>query len=382
MKRRKIFKNHKKNSKLKQFVAIFACIVLVIDAVIVVAFKTSLVSAQSEGDPTVQTVAAKPVSSTISADGAITAQNQVTLHFQTGGKLISLPFKEGDKIAQGQTVAQLDTYALQRQVQIAANSYMTAKNAADQNVEGEKAGVFDGQQRTTLDTTNKNGYSVIPETTYIYDTIERMVNNSLLSQNTAQLNIDLANYAIQLATLTSPISGIVTKEDVDVAGVNVGPTTGFTVADPNSIVFRANVSESDIDYVTEGSQAAIRVDGQQTGVTGTVVKIYPSKITLPSGGSAYQVDIQSDQIKPTSKLDQSGTALIQTNAQSNVLLVPSWTVLGGKYIWVKENNNPVLKTITTGKTHGDMIEVIEGLVDGDKVIVDPKFLSKQKYQLL
>lgn len=69
-----------------------------------------------------QAVAIKSVSSQIQADGAITAQDQATLHFQAGGKLVYLPFKEGDSVKQGQTIASLDTTTIQKQITQALNS--------------------------------------------------------------------------------------------------------------------------------------------------------------------------------------------------------------------------------------------------------------------
>ena len=102
-------------------------------------------------------------------------QTQAVLNFQTGGKLIYLPFKEGDTISQGQTIAQLDTYALQQQLQIAANNYQATKNGTSQTQESQQAGVLEGQQRTSLDQTNKQGYSEIPQTQVIYDNIQRIV---------------------------------------------------------------------------------------------------------------------------------------------------------------------------------------------------------------
>src|SRR5579885_2222942 len=368
-------------TQLRRLIVPFAIIVILIDATLVFAFKTGLVSAQSAPDDTVQTVTADPVAPTISADGTITPQTQVTLHFQTGGKLIALPFKEGDRIATGQTVAQLDTYVLERQLQLAANTYETTKNTTDQTLENNQAGVLEGQQRTSLDTTNKNSYSSITEATVVYDAVKRMVDNSLLAQNSAQLNVDLANYALQLATLTAPFDGVVTHEDVTSAGQNVTPVTGFTIVDPTSLVFRANVPENEVDYVSVGNRATIHLDGQQAAMQGTVTKVYPDKTTLPDGATVYQVDIQSNQITPKSKLDLSGTAIIQSNTLANVLLVPAWTVLGGKYVWVKENTMPVLKTVSVGKTHGNEIEVTGVLSAGDKVITDPQFLSRQKYSL-
>ncbi len=327
-------------------------------------------------------VSVKFVNSTVTADGSVTAQDQATLHFQAGGKLTALPVKEGDKVTQGQVVARLDTYALQRQLQLAANAYEIASNDNDQTQENNQAGVVNGQQRLSLDTANKNNYNTsITEVQVIDDAVKRFVDNSLLTQNSAQLNVDLANYALQLATLTSPIDGVVTHEDVTTSGVNVTPSTAFSVADPNTMVFRANVPTENIYYISEGNTVTLAIDGLQNKITGTVIKIYPSKVILPSGEAVYQIDVASDELKKLAKLDETGTAIISTNSE-NVALVPAWTVLAGKYIWVDNNGTPQLKQVTAGKIHGNEIEVTSGLSSNDKIIVDPKYLQSLKYPLL
>lgn len=326
----------------------------------------------------------KSVASVIQADGAITPQNQATLHFQLGGKLTYLPFKEGDLVRQGQTIASLDTYVLQRQVQLAANAFKTAQNSNSQVQQNVGAGVVEGQQRISLDTTNHNSYANTPEAQVITDQVQRIVNNSLLAQNSAQLNVDLANYAIQLATLTSPLDGVVTHEDVILPGVNVTPATSFTVADPSSLVFRANILENDIDFISVGGTATIKVGNDLAKpIIGTVSKIYPDKITLPSGQKAYQVDIESVQISNNSyKMGVSGVVLIRSNTTTNVKLVPTWTVLDHDSLWVLSDGKPVLKSVKLGKIHGDMTEVIEGLSENDKVIINPESIASEKYRIL
>jgi hypothetical protein len=186
---------------------------------------------------------------------------------------------------------------------------------------------------------------------------------------------------MQLANLTSPINGIITHEAVTVSGINITPATTFTVEDPDSMVFRANVPAVNIYYISEGSTVTLAIDGIQNKIQGTVVKIYPSKVTLPSGQAVYQVDIESDGLKNQAKLDEAGTAIISTNSE-NVALVPAWIVLAGKYIWIDDNGTPELRQITAGKIHGNEIEITKGLSLDDKIITDPKFISTLKYKIL
>ncbi len=329
-----------------------------------------------------ETIAVDPVSSTITASGTIHSQNEATLHFQTAGKLIYLPFKEGDHITRGQTVAQLDTYALQKDLQLAANAYQIAKNSTDQTQENNQAGIVEGQQRAALDKSTTNSYNNITESQVVTDTVRRYVDNSLLTQNSAQLSVDIANYALQLATLTAPFNGVITREDVTVTNQNITPATSFAVADPTNLVFKANVLATDIDFVSVGSPATIQIDGQNQTIQGTVTKIYPDKTTLSDGEQTYQVDIQSSAMNTQAKLGQTGSVSIQSNTNANVILVPAWTVLSHNYLWVSENGKSVLKHVSAGKIHGEEIEITGGLAPGDKIIVKPEGIARQDYQLL
>ncbi len=325
--------------------------------------------------------AARFVSSTITADGAVTAQDQATLHFQTGGKLVYLPLKEGDKVYQGQTIAQLDTYQLQRDLTTALNNYRSTRDTFDQTQTNSQNNYLQAQQYYPYNTYGAAGIGGTAETNAINDVVKRIIDQNQANLDNSVIKVETANYALQLATLTSPLNGIITHEDVTVPNQNITATTNFTVADPSTMVFRANVSIEDIYYISEGSKVTLAIDGLPDKIKGTVTKIYPSKVTLANGQTVYQVDIQSDELKKLGKLDQAGTAIISTNAE-NVALVPAWTVLSGQYIWIDSNGRPVLKTVTTGKTHGNEIEITSGLSPDDKIITNPQSIPSLKYPML
>jgi len=359
-------------SKSRKIISYLIILVLLIDAGV---FITSLVNSRAHADtPLGQTAAVKSVDAQIIVDGTVTAQDEATLHFQTGGKLTYLPVKAGDHVTQGQTIAQLDTYALQEQLTEALNNYRSTRDTFDQTQQNAQDNTLQNQQRTALD-------SPTDEQTAINNAVQRIADQNQANLDNSVINVELANYAEQLATITSPLNGIVTHEDVNVAGQNVTTTTGFTVADPSTKVFRANIPASYADFVKEGMQAQVILDGTNNRISGTVVQIYPSQVTLSDGENVYQVDIQSDAILNTGKLDQTGTAVIMTNAQ-NVILVPAWTVLAGKYIWVDDNGKPELKTVKVGQIHGDDIEITGGLSKTDRIITDPKAIASDKYKML
>ncbi|HUD09738.1 MAG TPA: efflux RND transporter periplasmic adaptor subunit [Patescibacteria group bacterium] len=357
-------------------------LVVTIFVVIIGIFSVTFL-AHAASSPKTETVNVNPISQQILATGSIAAQTQAVLNFQMGGKLIYLPFKEGDAISQGQTIAQLDTYALQKQLQIVANTYQASQNTTGQVQENQNAGVLEGQQRTTLDQTNKQGYSAVPEAQVIYDAVKRLVDNANLAQNSAQLSVDLANYSLQLTTLTSPINGIVLHEDVNTTGVSITPVTSFVVADPTSMVFSANVRQQEIAFISVGNPVTVSLDAisGQT-LQGVVDKIYPQKTTLTNGDQVYRVDVKINNLPSSVKLGQSGTVLIKSNFNQSVILVPSWTVLSDTYVWVLENGKPVLKKVTTGDTVNGQTEVMSGLLDSDKVITNPQSIISKLYSII
>ncbi len=325
--------------------------------------------------------AIKFVSSTINVGGAVVAQDQARLNFQTAGKLVYLPFKEGDRVYAGQTIAKLDSYSVQKQLEAALNNYKVARNAFDQTKDNVADNVAVAQQTLPYDYYKNAGLSGSDKNDAINNTIQRIIEQYQANLNNSVINVELANYALQLSTLTSPLNGVITHEDVMVAGVNITPSVSFVVADPTTMVFRANVPLEYIYYLSEGNSVTLAIDGLSKKITGTIVKIYPAKVILPTGEGVYQVDIVSDELKELAKLDQTGTALISTNSK-NVALVPAWTVLGNKYIWVKNKTTPKLKEIKIGKIHGDKMEVLEGLTAEDEIIINPKYISSFKYKVL
>ena len=355
---------------------------LAISVLLVLGITYSAISLINKQSFSTESIAIKPLSSEISADGSIHSENEATLHFQTGGKLISLPVKEGDQVFQGQMIGQLDTYPLQKQLTAALNNYRSTRDTFDQNQANSQTGVLQGGQKYTLDVQNKVGVSGQQQVDIINDMAKRILDQNQTTLDNSVINVELANYAMQLATLTSPINGVITHEDVTVPNVNITPATSFSVADPNALIFKADVSPTDIQFINVGSKAKIKMDGVDQTLEGSVSKISPQKITLSNGQDAYEVDVVSDQLKSNGKLGAAGKVLIETNITEASIIVPTWVILGHNYIWVLEKNKPVLKKVTIGKTYDGQTEITSGLSKQDEILLNPKSIIEKNYKLL
>jgi len=359
-------------------------IIITILVVLSVIATSSVLTVLSSSHQKVQTesVAVRSIGSSIVANGSVHSVNETALHFQTGGKLISLPVKSGDSVYQGQTIAQLDTYPMQQQLAAALNTYRSTRDTFDQTQANTQTGVLQTQQQSAFDLQNHAAGSGQGETDIINGIVKRIVDQNQANLDNSVIQVQLATYALQLSTLTAPFSGVVTNEDVTSSGVNITPTTNFMVADPTNLIFKANIASQDVDFVKVGAVASLRFSGKTQSYSGTVTKLYPAKVILPTGEEVYQVDITISGLTGAAKLGQTGTALIASTLTQETQLVPTWTILGHKAIWVLRNGNPVLVSITLGKTHASMTEVTSGLISSDRIIVNPASITQGKYQLL
>ena len=365
----------------KNILFIIAALILSIISIFAI---LQIMNAVKKSSLTSESISLKKVASEIMADGQVRSQNEAVMHFQIAGKAVYLPFKEGDLVKQGQTVVSLDSYATQKQLEAALNTYRSVRDTFDQVQDNNKNNYLDAQQANPypLNYFNLGGIGNNDKTNAVNDMIKRIIDQNQANLDNSVIQVQLANYAFTLSTLTSPINGVLVHQDISTPQVMVTPQNTFTIIDPDLLIFRANISENDVNFVQEGNEATIQLNGVNDKIIGTILKIYPEKITLPTGENVYQVDIEGLDIKKLGKYKQGGIVLIKNKYDTTVVLVPSWLVLSKQYIWVTENGNTKLKAIKTGETVGGNTEILDGLNDSDKIILNPSSLIKNKYPLL
>jgi len=363
-----------KKNKKTIIIVILILIILITGGI----FITKEIISKSEA-PQTQTINIKNLNSTILADGSVASQSEATLHFQTGGKLVYLPLQEGDKVSKGQIIAKLDTYTLQKQLSQALNNYKATRDNFDQSSENGQNGVAQGAQKYALDVANKVDMSSTDKDAVSQDIVNHLLDQQQLSLNNSVANVDLANYAIQLSSLQSPISGTLIHEDITTTNTTISPANSFVVADTSKLIFRSLVSENYIQLIKIGDQATITIKGDNNNYAGTVDKIYPQITKLNNGQNSYQVDIKSADLIKNAKYNQSGSVIFQLNDADNISVIPSWLVINKQFVWVKNGLGFTKKSVVVGKSFGDQTQIISGLDTNDQIINNPEVIAKNQY---
>jgi len=195
-------------------------------------------------------------------------------------------------------------------------------------------------------------------------------------QTIALVDRDETGLKYELAKVESPISGILGRTLLD-KGANILPSAGLSSGTPLAIVVnmeemvvRLDIPEADIPYVKKGLKSLLKVDAypeenfegevsKVSEVMDTQTRTLPIEITIPNpehrlkSGMFARIKIIASQLKERLVILQD--ALVQE--------------LGVNYVFVVEDHTAKKKKVTLGVKEDNKVEILEGLKEGQKVII-------------
>ncbi|MBI2010612.1 MAG: efflux RND transporter periplasmic adaptor subunit [Candidatus Chisholmbacteria bacterium] len=297
----------------------------------------------------------KTLTQTLEVTGTVDADKKALIHFQTPGRLAWVGVRAGDGVQQNQAIASLDKSILKKQLEKDLNAYMTQRWDFDQI-----------REDNLVTTDNYDQYS-------FSNTIERLIEQEQFTLNSTVLDVEIQDITNRTATLTSPISGVVTQIDTPVAGVNVAVTDIFTVVDPQTLYFEVEVDESDIGLVSVGQKAEITLEAfpDQT-FAAEITWIDFAASTSDSGGTVFIVKLSLPLSAATFRLGLTGDATITLQEKPAALSVPLDAIEekeGRTFVRVLNSDGSITEQdVTLGLETDDDIEIVSGLEAGLTVI--------------
>lgn len=354
---------------IKKFGVVGSLLVVIVAAGL---FFGSYKNSDASSDPATASINTAKLSDIITASGDVEAQNQANLTFLTSGRIAYVGVKEGDQVKKGQVLATLDTTITSHNVTAAEAGYRSAQAALNKVIDDIHLFQYGNGGLGNVGTANE---------TQAQKTERQQAEEAA---NIAYDNLQSAKKQLDLQSIITPFDGKVLSIQNISEGTNVSPTSGstITVVGGGELKFVANVLEQNIDNIHPGQPVTIKLDAQkELNLTGTIEKIAAGKTTLPDGRNVFKVDILSPDLQANAGAGQTGNIEISIN-QAGATIVPSWTVLANKYIWVISDNKAILKEVKTGITVDGKTSVISGLSPNDQIILNPQIIVKGKYTIL
>lgn len=377
----------------------------------------------------IESATRKRLSFGVKATGQIEAlpSRQVEVTNPTGGQVIKLFVQPGDTVRAGQPVALLtspdlanlraesltkraeaegDTQQAAADLKLAQDNYARQQQIAQAEVQQAKVALSFAQERYDRDQ-ELSASGALPRRTVLESESKlseakadfaKAQSRLPVVEATAQLkraqsevqvarsrvSLSDAGYSARLrqlgatansdgtVTITAPISGKVADREVTLgqAAEDAGSKL-MTILDGQSVLATGNVYEKDLNQISQGQQVRVTVSGLQnrpfTGritVVGSVVegetRVVPVKAELDNSsgvlkpGMFAEMEVLVDRT-PTSVLAVPASAIVDTNDKKKV-------------VFVQNGDSFQPSEVTIGRTAGDLVEITDGLFDGDKVV--------------
>jgi RND family efflux transporter MFP subunit len=284
----------------------------------------------------------KSLAKTFSYTGTFAPNREVMIVPQVHGEVKGIFFDEGDVVPQGKLLVQIDDDLLQSQLIAADASYQTAKRNLERYENASSGG---GVSKIQLD-------------------------NYLLSFKNAESTLRQIEKQIALSRITAPFAGTITLRDAEIGSV-VGGSPIARVTDMSRLKLEISVPEKEITMFNEGDEIKIVTDiepGKEL-----IGKIdYVADRADDSHNYDITILLNNRSQANALKAGMYGTALISGALDKESLLIPRTALLGSAknpQVFVIEEGKAVLKTIQTGKSNDESVQVIDGLSEGERVVI-------------
>jgi membrane fusion protein (multidrug efflux system) len=316
-------------------------------ALFILLFVPLLAFAQAGGPPFIPVnmmkVTASPVSSTVSAVGALIAEDSVVLRPEIDGRIIKLLFKEGQPAKQGAVLVVLDSAdqrarvaGAQADMKLAESRYKRNEELVAQNFISKQA--LD-EARANLDVTR------------------------------ARLQQEQA--ALDKTTIRAPFTGVAGLRHVS-PGAYVNKGDDIVRLDAlGTLKLEVPVPETYLPLVHVGLPITLTVDALpgQT-FSGKVHAIDP--VVDPV---SRNVRVRARIANPKSQLKPGmfARATADLGGKSSAIVLPEQVIVprsDGSYVFLAVDGKAELRKVTLGKREPGRVEIVSGIAVGDTVVLD------------
>jgi RND family efflux transporter MFP subunit len=311
------------------------------------------------------------VADRLEAVGTVRAASTSAISSRAVANILEVRVREGDRVRRGQALVVIDS----AQPAAALEGAQAALAAARQQISAAAAdyGLADATFRRYQDLYNKK--SVSPQE---FDEIKARREMALARRESAraaeaqaQAGVQQAQVGVNDTTLRAPFDGVVIQKTADPGMLATPGLPLLVIEDTRSYRLEASIDEGEMHWVRPGQtvEVSLEVPGGGT-LSGQVTEIVP---TADASSRTFTVKVQL----PADSLIRSGLfgrARFPRGERQAVRVPRSAVIERGQlealYV-IGSDGIATLRYVTLGKPSGDQVEVLSGLVAGERIVAAP-----------
>ena len=292
--------------------------------------------------------------------GLIEASKEINITPDVPGKIASIHVEEGDRVRQGQLLAELDTRAIRLQldqakagVAVAEANYNDAKRNVDRMDRLSQENAVSEQQAEKIN--------------LAFDAAEAQ-----LQQANAALN--LTNHQLEVSIMKAPFNGIIAARSAEV-GDMINPVMGgagvLTLLDFYHVKIGIDVSHQDIVRISKGQPAQLKVSVFPDEIFNgqvSVVNLAANNMT-----KKFRVEVLVNNPDLALRPNTFGEVTFEVDIHEDVFAVPQKAVIDNTFVFVANGDKAEKRDVVLGIQNAEMVEIISGLQEGELVIIEGNY---------
>ncbi len=301
----------------------------------------------------------------ITYTGTLEARTKVNITPEVGGKIARIYVQAGDRVAKDQLLAELETESTRLQLKQAEAAVAVA--------EASTADALRNKER--MDRLIKENAVSEQQREKVQLAFEAA--SAQLEQARAGLN--LARHALDVSLMKAPFAGVIASKNAEVGDV-INPMMGgfgggaggvLTLMDFSRIKITVAVSPQDVARIRKGQEAVLNVaslPGREFRGAVSVVNLTADPLS-----KKFEVEVAVDNPDGALRPGTFGNLVFEVQSHENALVVPQIAILENSYVYVVADGKAARRDVALGIQNTTMIEVLNGLAEGDPVVVEGNF---------
>lgn len=310
--------------------------------------------------------------------GTVDACNRARLAPPMGGQISRLPFKEGNRVKEGDILLELWNQDQRAQVSQAEREAVAARSRTREACVNAEVAAKNATRIRKLRADNLVSEGDTERAVGQADAQAAVCDAARDQEKVSQARIDVARAMLERTILRAPFDGIVAEINGEVGefvtpspvGVPTPPTVDLV--DGSCLYISAPIDEVDAPAVRAGQRASISLDAfPNRRFPGVVRRVAPYVLDTEKQARTVEVEAEIENPEKYNLLPgYSADVEVILEKRENVLRIPSQAILDGKRVLVLDPATGRLKArdIEKGVANWEYTEIRSGLAAGELVV--------------
>jgi membrane fusion protein, multidrug efflux system len=298
--------------------------------------------------------------------GTVSAWKTANITPDASGRVGRIHRKQGDKVSQGDLLAELDMTTLelqQKQARAAVAVAQTAYANARLNAERMKK-MLENKAISSMQ----------------YENTQLALDAADTQLKSAKATLDLVDYTARSAYMKAPFSGIIAAKNME-EGDMINPMMGMgqsilTLMDLSKVKITVDVPSDEIEKISIGMKCLVKISSRPG--ESFVGDVYSKNLAADPLSKTFKVEIKIDNPEMKIKAGVYADISIEYVHKENVYLLPLSALLAGdREVMVDENGVARKRAVAVGLRDDTRFEALSGVTPRDLVLVEGNYDLKE-----